>query len=164
MPSLESEVVAYFDELRVPLLRYLASLGVALPDAEEVIQEAFVALFAHLRRGGSRHNLRGWIFKVTHNQAMRLFSRRATGDLSAAGELLSPEPNPEEQAAWNQRQRRLLAVVRGLPRQDRACLALRAEGLRYREIADVLGISLGSVALSLERALARVRRMEEALR
>jgi RNA polymerase sigma-70 factor (ECF subfamily) len=63
--------------------------------------------------------------------------------------------------AASQRQRRLLAVVRALPEQDQCCLSLRAEGLRYREIADVLGISLGSVAASLEKSLSRLARAEQ---
>jgi len=46
-----------------------------------------------------------------------------------------------------------------LPEEDRRCLVLRAEGLRYREIASVLEISLGSVALSLERSLTRLARV-----
>ena len=54
--------------------------------------------------------------------------------------------------------RRLLAVVKALPEQDRRCLALRAEGLRYRQIAEVLGMSLGGVANSLERSLERITR------
>ena len=43
-----------------------------------------------------------------------------------------------------------------LPEQDRRCLYLRAEGLRYREISTILDMSLGSVSLSLERSLARM--------
>jgi RNA polymerase sigma-70 factor (ECF subfamily) len=39
---------------------------------------------------------------------------------------------------------------------DRLCLQLRAEGLKYREIANVLNISLGSVHKSLSRALSRL--------
>jgi RNA polymerase sigma-70 factor (ECF subfamily) len=54
----------------------------------------------------------------------------------------------------------LLAVVATLPEADRSCLSLRAEGLRYREIAAVLGISLGSVSISLKRSLARLMRAE----
>jgi len=69
--------------------------------------------------------------------------------------------NPEEQVLSNQRQRRLLAVVLALPEQDRLCFSLRAEGLRYREIAEVLGISLGSVSVSLTRSLARLMRADE---
>ena len=60
-----------------------------------------------------------------------------------------------------QRQNRLLAVVKALRELDRCCLSLRAEGLRYREIAEVLGISLGSVANSLEKSLSRLSRADE---
>lgn len=55
----------------------------------------------------------------------------------------------------------LLAVVRALPELDQWCLSLRAEGLRYREIAGVLGISLGAVANSLEKSLFRLTRAEQ---
>jgi RNA polymerase sigma-70 factor, ECF subfamily len=43
-----------------------------------------------------------------------------------------------------ERQQRLLAVVRVLPEQDQCCLSLRSEGLRYRKIAEVLGMSRGT--------------------
>lgn len=70
-------------------------------------------------------------------------------------------PNPEEQMAHGQRMERLRAVVHALPEQDRCCLYLRAEGLRYREIASALGISLGAVSIALARSLARLARADE---
>jgi len=51
-------------------------------------------------------------------------------------------------------------VVQALPSNDQACLRLRAEGLRYREIAEIVGISLGSVSNSLARSLERLERMD----
>jgi RNA polymerase sigma-70 factor (ECF subfamily) len=69
--------------------------------------------------------------------------------------------DPEEQLATNQRQVRLASVLQALPEQDRRCLSLRAEGLTYREIAQVLEISLGSVSLSLGRSLARFARADQ---
>ena len=42
-------------------------------------------------------------------------------------------------------------VVRALPGQDRRCVFLRAEGLRYRDIADILDTPLGALSLSLAR-------------
>jgi RNA polymerase sigma-70 factor (ECF subfamily) len=54
----------------------------------------------------------------------------------------------------------LLAVVHALPELDQGCLRLRAEGLRYREIASVLGMSLGAVSISLTRSLARLIRAD----
>ena len=68
---LEQEVVALFDEFRNPLLRYLVSLGLPVQDGEEIIQETFLALFQHLRAGKDRRNLRGWLFRVAHNQGLR---------------------------------------------------------------------------------------------
>jgi RNA polymerase sigma-70 factor (ECF subfamily) len=163
---LEAEVVALFDELRDPLLRYLASFGLALPDGEEVLQEVFLALFQHLDRGKSRENLRGWLFRVAHNLALkrRYRSRQdrvGRADPDAADLAIEPGPNPEDQMLRSQTQKRLLAVVQALPEQDRLCLLLRAEGLRYREIAGILDISLGAVSLSLARSLARIARSAE---
>jgi RNA polymerase sigma-70 factor (ECF subfamily) len=60
--------------------------------------------------------------------------------------------------ASSQRRQRVLAAVDALPEQDRRCLILRAEGLRYREIAQVLDISLGAVSISLGRSLRRLAR------
>jgi RNA polymerase sigma-70 factor (ECF subfamily) len=160
---LEDEVARLFAQLRAPLLRYLLALGLAPHDGEEVAQEVFLALFQHLRRGKPRTNLRAWVFRVGHNQALKLRARlQRSVELSGGGEAQQdPAPNPEQQRASAQRQQRLLSAVKAMPPQDRACIHLRAEGLRYREIAGVLGISLGAVAQSLERALARLQRMEE---
>jgi RNA polymerase sigma-70 factor (ECF subfamily) len=165
--ALADEVTAYFDQLRHPLLRYLLSFGLAPHDGEEVIQEVFLSLFQHLRRGGARTNLRGWIFRVAHNLGLRRCSTNRVESrlFTAAGEdshdlHLDPAPNPEETWGHRQRQQRLLAVVEALPEQDRRCLYLRAEGLRYREITGVLGMSLGAVALSLSRTIARLSRAD----
>jgi RNA polymerase sigma-70 factor (ECF subfamily) len=78
-------------------------------------------------------------------------------------QFADPHPNPEDQIAFRQRQDRLRSVVDALPEADRECLFLRAEGLRYREIADVLGISLGGVANSLAKSLGRLSAADERL-
>src|SRR4051794_22431078 len=69
--ALEEEVTALFDQHRVPLLRYLMSLGLTAQDAEEVVQEVFLALFHHLQQSKPRTNLGGWVFKVAHNLGLR---------------------------------------------------------------------------------------------
>jgi RNA polymerase sigma-70 factor (ECF subfamily) len=159
--ALETEVVELFDEHRVAVLRYLGSFGISMQDGEEVVQEVFLALFQHLRKGKPRTNLHGWIFRVAHNLGLKrcqVIRRETLGD-RADLQRIDPDPNPEEQAASGQRRTRLLAVIEALPELDRQCLYLRAEGLRYREIKDILGISLGGVALSLERSLERLGRV-----
>lgn len=160
-------VLSLFDQLRNRLLRYVLSLGLSTYDSEEIIQEVFVSLLRHLQLGRSRTNLRGWVFRVAHNLALKQRSahKKLHNTVESDGSLverqLDPGPNPEEQVVCNQRQERLLAVLRVLPEQDQRCLRLRAEGLRYREIAGILGISLGAVSISLARSLARLGRVDE---
>jgi len=163
---LEAEVVALFDELRDPLLRYLVSFGLVTADGEELLQEVFLALFQHLNQGKSKKNLRGWLFRVAHNLALKHRSKTqrdfAKRTQSQAAEFArEPGPNPEDQVQRSQAQQRLQAVVHALPEQDRLCLFLRAEGLRYREIAGILDISLGAVSISLARSLGRIARTAE---
>jgi RNA polymerase sigma-70 factor (ECF subfamily) len=159
--SLEIEVVKLFDQLRGGLLRYILHFGLPLADGEEIVQETFLALFRHLRDGKPDDNLRGWVFRVAHNLALK--RRAASRSDEAIDDRLFADaaPNPEDQAANRQRRTRLLAVLRALPEQDRRCLYLRAEGLRYREIASTLGMSLGAVSLSLGRSLARLGRADQ---
>lgn len=164
--EIEQEVMELFEQLRAPLLRYTLSFDIPLCDAEEIIQDVFLSLFRHLRLGKSRKNLRSWIFRVAHNLALkqRYASQRAhattASNWTIAEEQLDPSPTPEEQLSSAQRRHQLLAVVRALPDADQSCLRLRAEGLPYREIAAVLGMSLGAVSLSLTRSLARLIRAD----
>jgi RNA polymerase sigma-70 factor (ECF subfamily) len=160
----EQKVIELFDELRVPLLRYLAGFPLTVQDSEDVNQEVFLALFQHLRIGKSHQNVRGWLFRTAHNLALKKHLR-SRKDIENAGPLMAveeriadPGPSPEDQFAFNQTQQRLMSVVGAMPEQNRWCLYLRAEGLRYREIAEVLNISLGSVSLYLERSLAHIAR------
>jgi RNA polymerase sigma-70 factor, ECF subfamily len=168
--EIECEVIRLFDQFRNRLLRYVLSFGLSVHDAEEVTQDVFLALFRHLQRGKSRRNLRGWIFRVAHNLALkqRAANKRLQDTLDADFTILQAKLdatlNPEEQVTSGQTLQRLLTVLRALPEQDRCCLALRAEGLRYREIAAALGISLGSVSLSLTRSLARLGSAEKGSR
>jgi RNA polymerase sigma-70 factor, ECF subfamily len=165
--SLEEEVLALFDSLHRSLLRYAVSFGLSVHDAEDLIQEAFLALFHHLRRGHSRSNLRGWIFRVTHNLALKRRARlsaenRLVNDTCALPENYSDSaPDPEARLLFDERQTRLLAVFHALPKNDQWCLCLRAEGLRYREISQIMQISLGSVSASITRSLARFASLDK---
>ncbi len=160
----ELVTVRLFDEVRVPLLRYLSAFPLGISDSEDVVQEAFLSLFRNMQRGNKYQNLHGWLFRAVHHLALKK-RQRSRKDAENSGSIASmeeylPDPglNPEDQFASQQMQRRLMAVVQALPEQHRWCLYLRAEGLRYREIAEIVGMSLGSVSMSLERSLAMIAR------
>src|SRR5260370_28095053 len=146
---LAGEVSDLFEQLRNPLFRYLLSLGLSVQDGEEVIQEVFLALFQHLKSGKPRDNLRGWIFRVGHNQALKLRRRHGMWAAPPQGVPAEGGPDPEQQALRNQSQRRLAAAMRARPEQDRAGLALRAAGMPYPRLARSLGATLGAPARPL---------------
>jgi RNA polymerase sigma-70 factor, ECF subfamily len=162
--ELESVVVGLFDQFQARVVHYLLTCGLPLADAEDVVQETFLSLFRHLELGRSRSNLSGWIFRVAHNLALK---RRRSSLVSGVGrdpahvlaQQTAPDANPEAHFAFKQMHQRLRAVFEALPEQEQRCLHLRAEGLKYREIARVLDISLGAVSTSLSRALARMTRV-----
>ena len=162
---LEHEIVDLFAQFRNPLLRYVRGLGLPTPDGEEIVQEVFLALFQHLRQGKPRTNLKGWVFRVGHNLALKQRMRNGRR-VKLYGVEMDPqepcalEPNPEEHFAGVQHRARLLAAIETLHELDRCCLFLRAEGLRYRQIAEVLEISLGGVADVLGRTLRRLGQVE----
>ena len=166
--ALETEVVSLFDQMRGRMLRYVLSFGLPIADAEEIVQDVFLALYQHLVRGKSRDSVSGWLFQVAYNLSLkrrlavsRMPANSMTSDEPESVEIADPGPNPEDQLVFQQRQERLHAVVHALSETDRECLYLRAEGLRYREIADVLEISVGGVAKSLARSLARLSAADE---
>ena len=159
-PAADEEVLLLFDRCGPSLLRYVSSFGLSVPEAEDVVQDAFLALFRHLRLERSRLNLRAWLFQVAHNLALkqrRRLHRRPTEPLDdTVHRHPDPSMNPEALLAERQRRERLAPVVQALPPRERRCLQLRAGGLRYRDIANTLGMSLGGVAKSLSRSIARL--------
>src|ERR1700734_2535081 len=97
--EIEREVIELFEQFRNPLLRYALSLGIPVHDAEEVTQEVFLCLFRHLQLRRSRKNLRGWIFRVAHNLALKQLyanqqSYKTTSDRQIAEEHVDPSPDP----------------------------------------------------------------------
>jgi len=159
----ESLVIRLFDQFQGRVLSYVVACGLPFHDAEDIVQETFLSLFRHLELGRPRSNLNGWLFRVAHNLALKRRvanqkSERTLVDENTLAQHPCRGPNAEEKFSFSQTQQRLRAVFEALPEHDQRCLYLRAEGLKYRQIADVLGISVGGVSLSLSRSLARIIR------
>jgi RNA polymerase sigma-70 factor (ECF subfamily) len=161
--ELESLVIRLFDQFQGRVLNYVVAFGLPFHDAEDIVQETFLSLFRHLELGRPRSNLNSWLFRVAHNLALKRRGanqafERTLVDEDTLAQHPCEWPNAEEELSFSQTQQRLRAVFEALPEQDQRCLYLRAEGLKYRQIADALGISVGGVSLSLSRSLARIVR------
>jgi RNA polymerase sigma-70 factor (ECF subfamily) len=154
-----SEVTALYRELRKPLLRYLVCLGLSSDEAQDVVQDSFVSLQHHLVAGGAQDNIRGWLFRVAHNQARNRqtsYHRRFGEPLASQMDVVAGGATPEKAVLEKEKFRRLRAAIGLLAESERECLLLRAEGLRYREIGDVLGLATSTVADTVERAVKKL--------
>jgi RNA polymerase sigma-70 factor, ECF subfamily len=153
------EVTALYRELRKPLLRYLVCLGLSADEAQDVVQDVFLTLHRHLAAGGSQENIRGWVFRVAHNQARNRqtsYDRRFAAPLDAGAQSLLHEATPERAVLEKERFRQLGKAIRLLADTERECLLLRAAGLRYREIGEVLAIPPSTVADTVDRAIKKL--------
>ena len=153
------EATTLYQELRKPLLRYLAGLGLSADEAQDIVQESFLSLHKHLAASGSQQNLRSWLFRVAHNRArnhQQSYSQRMGQPLDAVFDKASIAATPEQAALEREKFRRMDKAVRGLAAQERECLMLRAEGLRYREIGEVLAIPTSTVADLVDRAIKKL--------
>jgi len=160
--SVQVHVLELYDQLRAPVFRYLVCLGSGPDDADEIVQETFLRAYKHLRQGGETQNLRGWLFRVAHNIAINQFKKQRrlntgmTEFVDMAFSVADPAPDAEAVLLSGERLRHICAAMKTLSPQERQCVNLRSEGLRYREIADVLGIGVSTVADSLRRAIAKL--------
>jgi len=159
--SLQDQVAAAYEEFREDLYRYLLLLGLNPSQAQETAQETFLRMYLAQRGGTKIRHTRAWIFTVAHNLALNLRQSEQgihLYDPADEMDLPSKDPDPERQAIDNQRNVRLQDALKSLSDQQRHCLLLRAEGFRYREIADIIGVGTSTVGEFLRRAISRLRK------
>jgi RNA polymerase sigma-70 factor, ECF subfamily len=153
------EATTLYRELRKPLLRYLVCLGLSSDEAQDVVQDAFLSLHRHLTAGGSKENIRGWLFRVAHNGArnrQNRYDRRFSAPIDPETDSAVDEATPEHAVLEKEKFLRLEMAMRQLTDAERECLFLRAGGLRYREIGEVLGIATSTVGDTVDRAVKKL--------
>ena len=124
------------------------------------LEEALVALEA---RPADAELLNG-IFRVAHNYGLKVRERQILEepfDPALETRLEAASGHAEHQMIENERMQRFHNAVQGLSEQQKRCLFLRMEGLRYPEIGSTLGISPSAVGEFLRRAMARLKKVRD---
>jgi RNA polymerase sigma factor (sigma-70 family) len=158
------QIIRLYEELGPGVYQYLLFLGLGPELAEDQCQECFLELCKALHACKRIEHPRKWLFSVAYRLAMDALSagrRQVAHPAYQDGELpfdqSDPGPNPEQTALELDQYRRFRQAVAGLSPQQRNCLHLRSEGLRHREIAEVLGINAKTVSEFLQRAVNNLR-------
>lgn len=155
---LEQKVAEIFELLRDPIYRHICRLMGKRAEAEDLTQETFLRLYDSLQKGQAMGNVRPWLYRVAHNLAIDCLRQQGRleqieDDALPLAAIIDAAPSAEQRLLASERHQRLRGLLAQLSPQQRHCLFLRAEGLNYREIGEVLGISISSVATFLGRAV-----------
>ena len=162
-------------EIYEPLVYRLARRkGLQHADAEELTQEAFVAVAAAIERWDpdpSRGSFRGWLFRIARNMTINFLSRTRPENVGTGGTgfryFLEQQPaaSAEEVTLFGREYRReAFRWAAGEIREEfqestwRAFWATAVEGREIKETAGALEMSLGAVYAARSRIMARLKR------
>ena len=159
----DEELERLFKLYHTPLVRYLTRRLGDRDWADEVAQETFLRAL----RQDALTSERSWLFAVATNlvrdEARKDSRRRRHLQLLAAEQrdrVVEPELTTLERAQDGALARK---AVDSLAERDRLALLMKEEGLNYQEIAEALGMSVGSMGTTLARARRRLAETYEAL-
>jgi RNA polymerase sigma-70 factor (ECF subfamily) len=162
--SLKEQVARMFEEARDDVYRYLLTIGLYPAQAQEATQEVFLRLYATLQKGEQIQNPRAWVFRVAHNLGLKIRARQHSEEPfepELGAQYAARTNTPESDLIERERMLRFRDAVASLSEQQRRCLFLRMEGLRYPEIGSTLGISASAVGEFLRRAMVRLKRVRD---
>lgn len=161
--NLEEQIGEIFEALKMPVYQYLLSVFGEPAEAEDLTQEAFLRLYRALHKGQEINNIRFWVFRVAHNLAIdkrkhRQFVSVLQVDNWDEVEQNLPDNglNPEQIILQKEKFEMLYQGLKLLTLNERQCLYLRAEGFRYREIAEIMNIGVPTVGEYLRRSIKKL--------
>ncbi len=163
--AIRNMILEHYDRENVPMQRYLIFLGVDPDTAQEAVQESFLRLHEHLLGRGDQTNLRAWLYRVAHNLARNAQTAHRSSrtdslpDAPGAGDLPADGISPEEALLAEEQTRRLRQALAVLSPAQKEALMLRTQGLKYREIADVLNLSVSTVGETIQRGLEKLKQL-----
>jgi len=151
---------AAFEELyglyRKPLASYLYRLCWNRPLAEDLLQEAFLRLWRAAPGYEPSAKVSTYVFRIAHNLFINESARRREKVLEGPGPETRADPASDLQR--REVQESVRRAVEELPEGERECLLLAEfHGFRYAEIAEILGIPVGTVKSRMFSAVQRLR-------
>lgn len=140
-------------------------------DRADLAQEVWIRVYRNINRLQEPEKFRGWLSRIATNlfydelrkrkrvsQSLSLDAGRMMDDGEMDWEIASEEPTPDENLATREFYEQLQAALAHLPEVFRTTIVLREiEGMGYEEIAQITGVSLGTVKSRIARARAKLQ-------
>jgi RNA polymerase sigma-70 factor (ECF subfamily) len=158
--SCDSRVAQYLlDQYWAPLLRYAEGILEGTADAQDIVQDAFLRLWANRDKWSEAGSVRSLLYTVTRNLALDERRRHARrGQVSDDVDIPHIGPSPSDDVVLAEaRQAANDAVSRLPPKRQEVFRLAREEGLSHKEIAAIMGISVNTAANHMVHAMADLK-------
>ncbi|HYJ90299.1 MAG TPA: sigma-70 family RNA polymerase sigma factor [Pyrinomonadaceae bacterium] len=161
--NIEDLVTDLYVRLRPSLLSYIYRLIGSTRDAEDLVQVAFLQFFDQLNANVEIKNPRGWLYRVVHNLAIEYVRRSDRREVLFKQWFIDYEVTINQESIEREliQREQIEKSLEMLNEKEQHCLMLRAEGLSYQEIADVIETTAKSVSVYLARGLKKFRSRHE---
>ncbi|MBX2946716.1 MAG: RNA polymerase sigma-70 factor [Cyclobacteriaceae bacterium] len=151
----------FFRLLYKPLMAACLPLIGSVELAEEIVSDVFCAIWKNRKTIQVHTSIKAYLFTSIRNRAfdyLRKLKREKSTDLEHAHGIASPEESQEDLMETRVLTERVESAINSLPPQCRTIFLLnREKGLKYREIAEQLSISIKTVETHMGRALKHLR-------
>lgn len=155
--SARNEVLAVYETHYTGFVRLAMLLGNDRHTAEDLVHEAFIKLHSHWSRIDDRTKAPAYVRSTIVNLSRGKRRRQAIG-LRKIVDAVPPARSAEEHVLERERRQSITAALSRLPGRQRECLVLRHYGqLTESEIAEAVGVSVGSVRTHVRRGLERMQ-------
>jgi RNA polymerase sigma factor (sigma-70 family) len=140
-------------------------------DRADLAQEVWIRVYRNIKRLNEPIKFRGWLSRIATNlfydelrkrkrvnNPLSLDAPRRMDDGEVDWDIMSDYPSPDDNLATSEFYERLRVAIADLPEAFRTTIVLREiEGMAYEEIAEITGVSLGTVKSRIARARAKLQ-------
>ncbi|UZR98174.1 RNA polymerase sigma-70 factor [Chondrinema litorale] len=132
-------------------------------DAEEIVSDVFLKVWNKRASLNEIDNLNSYLYIITRNQTINYLQKKSfknsykTNSITDQLILIDAE-TPEDRLLYNELNEELQQLISNLPLQCRKVFKLvKEDGLRYKEVADILNISVNTVDNHITKAVKLLR-------
>ena len=166
-----SQLAILFERHHRALFRYFVSMNSAREQAEDLVQDVFFRMLRYRESYDPAQSFTAWMYQIARNAGVDQVRKRRPAEVvdidvlvERRAELVSALPGPEENASHHQDLALLRRAMGQLPDDKREILILsRFQGMKYEDIAEVLGCEVGTVKVRVYRAIRALEQIYFAL-
>lgn len=150
-----------FDRYYKKLVDYALSYTSNLHEAEDIVQQTFITLWTNRKNINTTKSIKSYLYRITHNSYIDTYRKKIHKEsfFDEIKERALRDRINDDDEIIEQRILKLKIIIESLPEKSKEILKLnKFDGLKYKEIADLLGISIKTVEAHMYTAFKKIRK------